>query len=458
MGGKGTTGNYTMYVNPFMVVNSMKFTKHFYIEGQRIVSKLGDMGKNQDLLNPKDTARAGNNGNNPIDWDNKQEHLKDFLIENFEELGLNGAVFTAGKSGKVPYGQIKKYYRNSDGIIDGYGSDSTTARNYNGNKAELLQFYYHPDHLGSSNYITDVSGEVYQHMEYFPFGETFIEERNGTECTTYLYNGKEFDEEVGLYYYGARYYDPYISIFYGVDPLAEKYPNISGYMYGHNNPLKFIDPDGKDPIYAKNFWGRVRLIGDDGKKGTASYLVRGSVARQVKAATKEGNFYKGDLSESKKVMLIPTGQILSDVQHSANNTTNSGTSPDTRVENGAHVMQGDATARHWDSGTPVKISKDAEGNTTKTWSVTPFKIGGKKNQFGGDVSKLLYFWHIHPNSSTPSSGDKWWVGELRKYGFNGNSFLIDVKNDRVTFFNEKGTLIKVKYSDFIKMGNQMNIK
>ncbi|NOQ25366.1 MAG: hypothetical protein GQ564_08385, partial [Bacteroidales bacterium] len=244
MGGKGTTGNYSMYVNPFMVVNSMKFTKHFYIEGQRIVSKLGDMGENQELLNPKDTIRAGNNGNHPIDWDNKHESLKDQLIENFEELGLTGAVFTAGKSGKIPYGQIKKYYRNSNGIIDGYGSDSISARNYDGNKAELLQFYYHPDHLGSSNYITNVSGEVYQHMEYFPFGETFIEERTDAEYTTYLYNGKEFDEEIGLYYYGARYYDPRISMFYGVDRLAEKALGWTPYRAFFNNPLRYIDPEG----------------------------------------------------------------------------------------------------------------------------------------------------------------------------------------------------------------------
>jgi RHS repeat-associated protein len=235
----------------------MKFTKHFYIEGQRIVSKLGDMGKNQDLLNPKDTTRAGNNGNHPIDWDNKQEHLKDFLLENFEELGLTGAVFTAGKSGKIPYGQLKKYYRNTNGIIDGYGSDSINARNYDGNKAELSQFYYHPDHLGSSNYITNVSGEVYQHMEYFPFGETFIEERTDAEYTTYLYNGKEFDEEIGLYYYGARYYDPRISMFYGVDPMAEDPKNISisPYAYVSNNPIRLNDPTGMiwvDPSEAKN--------------------------------------------------------------------------------------------------------------------------------------------------------------------------------------------------------------
>ena len=43
---------------------------------------------------------------------------------------------------------------------------------------EKMQFYYHPDHLGSSSYITNLDGEVVQHIEYVPFGEVFVEERN----------------------------------------------------------------------------------------------------------------------------------------------------------------------------------------------------------------------------------------------------------------------------------------
>lgn len=52
-----------------------------------------------------------------------------------------------------------------------------------------------------------------------------IEERNNVWNTPYLFNAKEFDEETGLYYYGARYYDSRLSMWYGVDALAEKYPN-----------------------------------------------------------------------------------------------------------------------------------------------------------------------------------------------------------------------------------------
>ena len=55
-----------------------------------------------------------------------------------------------------------------------------------------------------------------------------------------------------MYYYGARYYDPRISIWYSTDPLAKKYPNISPYVYCANNPINFIDPDGRKIVYAKN--------------------------------------------------------------------------------------------------------------------------------------------------------------------------------------------------------------
>jgi RHS repeat-associated protein len=72
------------------------------------------------------------------------------------------------------------------------------------------------------------------------------EQRQNTYGTPYRFNGKESDEETGLYYYGARYYDPRLSMWYGVDPLAEKYPGFSPYAYVYNNPLRFIDPTGME--------------------------------------------------------------------------------------------------------------------------------------------------------------------------------------------------------------------
>nr|WP_255491334.1 RHS repeat-associated core domain-containing protein [Dysgonomonas sp. ZJ279] len=77
--------------------------------------------------------------------------------------------------------------------------------------------------------ITNLDGEIVQHIEYVPFGEVFIEERNNKWNTPFLFNAKELDEETGLYYYGARYYDPRTSLWISTDPLQEKYPNISSY-------------------------------------------------------------------------------------------------------------------------------------------------------------------------------------------------------------------------------------
>ena len=68
--------------------------------------------------------------------------------------------------------------------------------------------------------------------------------------TPYLFNAKEFDEETGMYYYGARYYEPRLSLWMSVDPLQEKYPNISTYCYAANNPIKFIDSDGRKLLFA----------------------------------------------------------------------------------------------------------------------------------------------------------------------------------------------------------------
>lgn len=83
----------------------------------------------------------------------------------------------------------------------------------------------------------------------------------------HLFNAKEFDEETGLYYYGARYYDPRLSLWISTDPLQEKYPHINSYCYTANNPILFVDPDGKAIIkgavaafkYAKRVWNVLRI-------------------------------------------------------------------------------------------------------------------------------------------------------------------------------------------------------
>jgi RHS repeat-associated protein len=232
--GSGQMGNYTVYVNPYLVLKSGGYTKHYYIEGQRIVSKLGGGWDNTG----HGPLKAGGD---QVDYAGKGQKAFDGIVKNLKFLGADGQILTAGKSGKIPPGQIK-----------GGGSNVT----------EAFRYFYHPDHLGNTSYVTDASGEVYQHMEYFAFGETFVEEHSNTNRTPYLFSGKELDDETGFYYYGARYYDPRTSIFVSVDPLADKMPNSSPYAYCFNNPIAFVDPSGLEPESRPkpNAWQRVKAF------------------------------------------------------------------------------------------------------------------------------------------------------------------------------------------------------
>jgi RHS repeat-associated protein len=84
-------------------------------------------------------------------------------------------------------------------------------------------YYYHPDHLGSTSWVTDQHGKVHEHVEYFPYGEIWREPKSdrdgaGVKGQRFLFSGKELDEETGLYYFGARYYDPVRVRWASVDP------------------------------------------------------------------------------------------------------------------------------------------------------------------------------------------------------------------------------------------------
>ena len=111
-------------------------------------------------------------------------------------------------------------------------------------------YYYHCDHLSSTTLITNKSGEVVQRVEYLPTGETFIEQQDTSWVSPHKFNGKELDEETGLYYYGARYYDPRLSLWLGTDPMQGKYPGVSTYAYCHNNPIVMKDINGADDIFS----------------------------------------------------------------------------------------------------------------------------------------------------------------------------------------------------------------
>jgi len=107
--------------------------------------------------------------------------------------------------------------------------------------------YYHLDALGSTVAATDESGNLLWKEAYRPYGERIRKEDANTNDI--WYTGKPHEEEMGLSYFGARWYDPVTGRFMAIDPVGVKEENIHSfnrYAYANNNPYKYIDPDGRD--------------------------------------------------------------------------------------------------------------------------------------------------------------------------------------------------------------------
>ena len=253
--------------------HTQRFTKHYFIGDRRVASKIG-AGIFQN---------AYGHGANVITAGHKDYQMRMMQIEKQREdyyckLGTPPGVPTVkGATAEpenthegyntiirelgdhsVPDGWIQRPKRNAvpdtppappvqwdkaedpDDVQPGYGYVPADTAHH-----EDI-FYYHSDHLGSTSYITDAKANVAQFDAYLPYGELLVDEHSSTEEMPYKFNGKELDEETGLYYYGARYMNPKTSLWYGVDALAEKYVSTDCYVYCIDNPVKFIDSDGND--------------------------------------------------------------------------------------------------------------------------------------------------------------------------------------------------------------------
>ena len=96
--------------------------------------------------------------------------------------------------------------------------------------------------------VASNSNDILQRTDYFPFGLAHSTSPVELAKNKYLYNGKELQTELGfgMYDYHARMYDASFGIIHGIDPKVEKYFGLSPYVYCANNPIKYIDPDGRD--------------------------------------------------------------------------------------------------------------------------------------------------------------------------------------------------------------------
>ena len=156
-----------------------------------------------------------------------------------------GVKDVEGKNGFVYVGSL--IYRAAGKTLKletAYFGDGVICQNDNGTQDVN---YFICDHLGSVRMIVDSAGTVKERNDYYPFGAR--QKRDNypqLSANRWKYNGKELQTmgDLGFLDYGARMYDMSVGRWFGMDPLAERYAGLSGYVFSGNNPLILVDENG----------------------------------------------------------------------------------------------------------------------------------------------------------------------------------------------------------------------
>ena len=314
------TDNFTLYPASIISINKNRFTKHYFLGDKRIASRIGTGLFNNVYGRNGSYVTAGQQ-----DYAERMNQIQKQKEAYYKQQGIAPGVPTM----KGAYGDPENTKRGYNSIIDTLGNhdvpqgwvqtphpnttpntnpgppvswndpsnpdDSQAGYGYIPNDTTKEEtFFYHSDHLGSTSYITDDKANITQYDAYLPYGELLVDEHSSSEDLPYKFNGKQFDDETGLYYYGARYMNPMASIWYGVDPLAEKYINIGSYIYCHSSPIMLIDPTGEGDYYAKNG----SYLGTDKKKDNFIYIQYSSGKTKFEINGKYQNFQKLDVTRN----------------------------------------------------------------------------------------------------------------------------------------------------------------
>ena len=201
----------------------------------------------------------------------------------------------------VPYGmRILDYCENI--IYDNYKFDRLL---FDGGYVTFLDdapiyHFYLKDYLGNVRVVFNQDGTVEQVNQYYPFGALFYNDAND-EFQRYKFNGKELDRLLGIdwYDYGARMYDPILCRWNTPDPLADDYQSISPYAYCLDNPVKFVDPDGRS-VWTKMLKGGYRIAKAASKKGFSALTQADTYYDIVSDITENANTLLSDEASSEE--------------------------------------------------------------------------------------------------------------------------------------------------------------
>jgi RHS repeat-associated protein len=179
-----------------------------------------------------------------------------------KKSGSTGTTYFPFSGYEVQGSQVTKYIKLGNEII--------------ASKKGSTRFFYHNDHLGGVNIISDINAGQAQLIEYDSWGKVSRSEIVTNPEPTHRFTGQEFDSESGIHYYGGRYYDQNIGRFISPDPFVQDPDdpqNLNRYSYGLNNPQNYIDPSGyffddydadifmsisPGLSYSSNLWSNIR--------------------------------------------------------------------------------------------------------------------------------------------------------------------------------------------------------
>jgi RHS repeat-associated protein len=347
-------------------------------------------------------------------------------------------------------------------------ADSNKKRNYNeegrltpktGGCYQLE--YTLKDHLGNARITfadVNVNGsinaacEILQEETYYPFGlqKSGLNTSIADVENKYQYNGKEFNDELGLnmFDYGARWYMADLGRWGAIDPMIETYPSFSPYNYVLNNPMIFIDPDGRTEYFNLN--GKSVYKIEDDKDDRLLLLTSSKKEKDVSQVISDKNFVN-----------VPSDEVVSTMVQAFENTEGSGKENGFRVgEQGIISKIVEGSEKELSKDDVLEMAKDlvAKGDLVaydvhahpkgkpeidgKYGSTIPYETD-KNNVIGSQANIILGYipteTTIYPNGNTM-----------------GGQTKVDFKRGIGFYFRDGNVINKIDFSQYKKAVNIIN--
>ncbi len=268
---------------------------------------------------------------------------------------------------------------------------------------------------------------------------------------TLLSTGKEKDSETGYYYFGARYYNPDLSLWLSVDPMSDKYPSLSPYNYCAWNPMKIVDPDGEDIYRLDISTGSLKLY--QKTKDKTDQIIAGSYSGIGRARTfketRSLTFSKGILDGQKGKDYSKTG------------FTSTGGKQEAAIDVAKFIS--------FNSNIELSGAGYTDGNKAEAqifgWSNNTYNQSDNPGKYSApDNSKEIFHFHTHPGKADGTMGHgipgKADLAHAKKMSssYGENNFYIISRKDGVTQYNQIGVIPSGIHESYIPKSLRKHIK